>query len=435
MFLQKSLEKKLNNTIKEYGLILEDKNQNKIASHSPKFKLDPKKFYPKEVRLFSNDDISDKAKEAKEYLKQVKDPDILELNKKPWNATTRSGVSYRPELKKTLFEVRHGLKDVNMVKLKPKKIELGCDGRNVSYFGWNSSSLIENSEKKYFDLEKKEQAVVNSISFWKKIEMNGSLEYKSPYEQNKDSDTILRDFKKKKFEDRERVKSKLQYENPKASPEKIAALAYKEMYPKIIFDLKAEQKKNTDYYHDSEEMVRLLNLPNHHNVVEKRAHQRIENIEAEKIRRHEKVVNKIYFKKHKELFDQKESEFVKKNEGYFHSTHNNTNHTYDDKSLTSSHRFTSSPLKIKTCADSYCHKLTVSSASNKYLNDIFNHNQKRNSLSYKKDKPWLLKEFHHPGKWTKIPSQLTEKIEDLAEDKKHESWSCCFSYDKFSKVR
>ncbi len=219
MFLQKSLEKKLNNTIKEYGLLIEDKNQNRIVSHSPKFNLDPRKFYPKEVRLFSTDDISDAAKEAKKYLKQVKDPDILELNKKPWNATTRSGANYRPELKKTLFEVRHGLKDVNMVKLKPKKIELGCDGRNVSYFGWNGSSLIENLEKKYIDLEKKEQAVVNSISFWKKIEINGSLEYKNPYEQNKESDTILREFKKKKFEDRERVKSKIRYENPKASPE------------------------------------------------------------------------------------------------------------------------------------------------------------------------------------------------------------------------
>lgn len=149
MYLHKSLEKKLNGSLKEYSLIQDPIPINDERSHhQQKLKLDPKKSYDKELRVFSNDNITVAAKLAKAYLKELKDPDILELHQKPWNNCYRSNVNFRPELKKTLFEVRHGLKDVNMVKPKPKKIELGTDCRNISYFGWNSSNRLEALEKK-----------------------------------------------------------------------------------------------------------------------------------------------------------------------------------------------------------------------------------------------------------------------------------------------
>jgi hypothetical protein len=60
----------------------------------------------------------------------------------------------RPELKKTLFEVSHGLKDFQLVKPKEKKIELGTDSRNACYAGWNCSTLLQNMEKKEITYEK-----------------------------------------------------------------------------------------------------------------------------------------------------------------------------------------------------------------------------------------------------------------------------------------
>ena len=53
-----------------------------------------------------------------------------------------------------MFEVRHGLKDVNMVKLVPKKVELGTDTRDIAYYGWNSSHRFEKEEKKSIELNK-----------------------------------------------------------------------------------------------------------------------------------------------------------------------------------------------------------------------------------------------------------------------------------------
>ncbi len=54
----------------------------------------------------------------------------------------------KPELKKILFEVRHGFKDYQVVKLKDKKIELGTDSRNFRHPDWNDSNLFEEFEKK-----------------------------------------------------------------------------------------------------------------------------------------------------------------------------------------------------------------------------------------------------------------------------------------------
>lgn len=157
MFLQKSLEKKLNETLKEYAMISEEKKPTKKTDvyfpHNHK-KLDPHKNYPKELRIFNTDDVSVPAKMSKEWVKEFKDPDILELHRKHWEGSTRPNANSKHELKRTLFEVRHGLKDVNMVKLKSKKIELGCDTRDIAYYGWNNSHRFENEEKKSLEYKK-----------------------------------------------------------------------------------------------------------------------------------------------------------------------------------------------------------------------------------------------------------------------------------------
>ena len=58
-----------------------------------------------------------------------------------------------------------------MDKLKPKRIELGTDSRNVAYFGQNGSNRFKKSEKKLIEIENLENAFTNSIEKSKKIEL------------------------------------------------------------------------------------------------------------------------------------------------------------------------------------------------------------------------------------------------------------------------
>lgn len=159
MFLKTNLEKKLDRSAKEFSLI-EDSNNNaskhsfNVIRHPKHKKLDPKKIYTNDIRVFNSEDMTINARLAKEYIKSLKDPDILELHQKRWNASTRPNPNFKPELKKTLFEVRHGLKDVNLVIPKPKKIELGTDSRNVCYFGWDGSTRFHNFERKSLEKSK-----------------------------------------------------------------------------------------------------------------------------------------------------------------------------------------------------------------------------------------------------------------------------------------
>lgn len=409
MFLKNELEKKLNTSSKEYGLILNQDNKITVKPKTKsKIKLDPFKSYPRGLRLFSNDDISNAAKLAKEYLRQVKDPDILELNQKPWNASTQQFINYRPELKKTLFEVRHGLKDVNMVKLKPKHIELGCDSRDVAYFGWNGSSLVDKLEKKSIFYKEKEEGLINSISYWNENE--NILNYKSPFEKNKEMNNIMRELKIKNNEERENLKIKVKYENPKSSPEKIAALTYKEMFLKLNYELNRKLNKDLEFYHDSEEISKKLKLPYHKEIIEKKKRKIESNIENEREKRINQIKEKRYYIKHLEIFENKNK--IKDNDNV------NKTRLNDEYKLSVSNS-----------------NINASNNINTTLNNVFKTQIKQSNNKNK----WILKDYFHPGLYCNIPSQLIEKDKELEIVKKNslneefQAWSCCLNTNKDSK--
>jgi hypothetical protein len=159
MFLKSSLEEKLKRSLSEYNSVPEDKNihtQNSMRSHKLRLhhSKNDKLNFPRDHKKFNDDDIPHKAREAKEFVKDLKDPDILELRKKLWNISSQPQENERPELKKTLFEVSHGLRDFNVVKLKEKTVELGTDTRNFCYEGWDGSTLLEEWQKKQMVLHK-----------------------------------------------------------------------------------------------------------------------------------------------------------------------------------------------------------------------------------------------------------------------------------------
>jgi hypothetical protein len=148
MFLKNSLEKKLQASLAQYEeeKTIEKLKDRRSATH---FSTHDRMNFTLEHRLYNDDFMKDKAKIAKKYVKELIDPDILEIQKKRWNISSLPNNNEKPELKKTLFEVRHGFKDYQVVKLKEKDIELGTDSRNFRHPNWNDSTLLEELEKKF----------------------------------------------------------------------------------------------------------------------------------------------------------------------------------------------------------------------------------------------------------------------------------------------
>ena len=64
---------------------------------------------------FSKDSFNPGVLEKKLYIKKFLDLDILEHNTRKWNNSSSCSEKIRPELKQTLFEVNHGLKDFKVI--------------------------------------------------------------------------------------------------------------------------------------------------------------------------------------------------------------------------------------------------------------------------------------------------------------------------------
>lgn len=277
MFLKKRLEKRLissiknlsckdqetyyhlkdNSNLKNTDIDANINNNNfKILSKDNKHKLN----YTRNYKLFDNENINIQTKLAKEYIENIRDPDILELKpKKKWNISTR--INYKDKLnslefKKTLFEVKNGLRDVNIVNLKDKRIELGTDSRNVYYVGWNNSNKITNKEKNIINNYNLDKAFRNTLRSWDKINnkplektINSSKEedllkcnnnnlndtnantfnYKNPTLVVNEMNEIIRDFKKNNKSLNNSIKKQVEYDFPGATKEKITAIVYKKM--------------------------------------------------------------------------------------------------------------------------------------------------------------------------------------------------------------
>ena len=85
-------------------------------------------------KKISDDIISEETKEKKKYIKNLVDPDILEIKNKRWNKSVNPLEKNRPELKQTIFEVTHNLENSKVTPLKDHIVEEGVDTRNYTYF-------------------------------------------------------------------------------------------------------------------------------------------------------------------------------------------------------------------------------------------------------------------------------------------------------------
>lgn len=206
-------------------------------------------------KKFTDEASFPQAKPAKEYVKNLRDPDILELKQKYWNISNNTKEKYKTELKKNLFEVSAGLKDFKIIPLKDKIINEGVDSRDhieIDGNSWNISNLIN---KKKFKIEEKENlslAQENSNKYWKENEENREEEKPFPLDEDRKKIEIIRYFKKYRspiqksidfyntmdkvkeltFIEKELAEKKVIKNNPGLLlryPEKINALVFKEL--------------------------------------------------------------------------------------------------------------------------------------------------------------------------------------------------------------
>ena len=231
-------------------------------------------------KKFTDEAAFPQSKPAKEYVKNLRDPDILELKQKYWNISNNTKEKFTPELKKTLFEVSNGLKDFKIVPLKEKIINVGVDSRDhieVDGNSWNISNLIN---KKQFKIEENEDLNVaqeNSQKYWKENEENREEEkpfpideerkkveiiryfkkYRSPYQKTIDFNNTMGKVKEMTFIEKENIEKKVIKNNPGLLlryPEKINALVFKELnniykdkYNEIVGKLSKEELKKKQY--------------------------------------------------------------------------------------------------------------------------------------------------------------------------------------------
>lgn len=78
-------------------------------------------------------------------MKSDVDKDTLGTKKPHWNQSV--GIVGHPQSEnhsKTLFMIKHGLKDETITDAREQKVHAGCDTRDAYYSGWNVSTQAVN---------------------------------------------------------------------------------------------------------------------------------------------------------------------------------------------------------------------------------------------------------------------------------------------------
>lgn len=242
-------------------------------------------------KKFSDDMMLPKVLQSKEYVKELIDPDILELKQKRWNISSDCQTKIRPELKKTLFEVSHGLKDFKVVPLKEHIVEEGVDSRNsriIDGMKWEISTKIEENEKKYLHEITKEIAKENSTQYWKENEynrLNGEplpiseerkkleiiryfKKYRTPYQKSLDLYRTMKKVRDLTALERAEVEKSVLYRNPGSKyKEKINAIVFREMFNTYRYkyneltgkldkeEIKKRQREENKFHWKDEDLV------------------------------------------------------------------------------------------------------------------------------------------------------------------------------------
>ena len=311
-------------------------------------------------RKFVVDCVSERAKTAKASLKEFLDPDLFECKNPSWNICSKlDDKNFKIPLKKTLFEVNHGLNNFKVVPLKEKVIEPGIDVKYELINDkncWNNSAKMEQDERKEIERKNKADAKANTQSYWFKTEMdriNGEQlpmtterkkheepryykPYLDPQSLSEYHYEIMTQVKKNTWIERENLTEKIKHENPGCEKykEKIDSLVHKEMYNtykdkfQIMIGKKKEKTKELKVYKwkDSELIDKIHTISNWKdlkwykpiNIKDNKDHfHTVDNTDIDEMKKKELLKPLItrcldVFKEETSIKDKKMSEYKKK---------------------------------------------------------------------------------------------------------------------------
>ena len=217
---------------------------------------------------FQSDVLLPKRSIAKKYIKNLVDPDILEIKDKKFDLSTDTSRRCKSELKKDLFEMKEGLKNVTIIPIKEHKVEEGVETRNHRKIDgniWNISNYV--NEKKLANEYKEisETAQENSLKYWKENEDSREMElplpirkerkkvelprffkkYKSPYERTIEYYNTMSKIKEESSFEKDNIRKNILHNHPYLAkcPEKLNALVFKEL--KDVYQNKYDEIQNS----------------------------------------------------------------------------------------------------------------------------------------------------------------------------------------------
>eukprot|EP00744_Colponema_vietnamica_P009898 GILI01014036.1.p1 GENE.GILI01014036.1~~GILI01014036.1.p1 ORF type:complete len:320 (-),score=35.59 GILI01014036.1:127-1086(-) len=179
--------------------------------------------YTNDQKAFLESDVPAKASDAKQYVVELKKPNILGERKPQWNKSTEVAKTNDLDLKRTLLKVRAGLMDEPPLPApKPRTAPMTT---SVDHPGdWNLSTFQDPRERRTADFKRKVLAQEHSQRITKNLN-----EYLSPEEQQ----NALVASRRKLLEDTEEMRQQLReqylFEEPGASEARVVAVVHKRL--------------------------------------------------------------------------------------------------------------------------------------------------------------------------------------------------------------
>ena len=446
-------------------------------------------------KKFSDDTNLPNIIESKNYIKDFLNPDILELKQKKWDNSIDVNNKKKPELKQTLFEVKHGLRDFKVIPLKEKKIVEGCDSRNLlSIDGkiWDCSNQISEKKIKSLSTSNLFNANENSIKYWKDNVKNRILRnpfpiseqrkkveviryfkpYKIPSQKSFDYYNLMKKVKELTLSDREKIGKEIKKNHPeieKKYPEKFNALIFKEMskkyeskYNELIGninkeDIKKKQLEGNNFKWNDEELINkiiVINSIKESNIFPNK--KITKSFSQENIKK--KILEPLVIKG-KEIKNEEEKIKEKKQEEYKINKKKELLKIQKKKINNIIGRIDDSKYPItKEEYDKLLNASDSSSNENDNENNILNTSEIENKElfieAYEKiakneiekqekknrdDKEKIIIKYHHPGTYREFiyeendDNNINEFGQSIKKEVKSLLWSCCLNADKDSK--
>ena len=445
-------------------------------------------------KKFSDDAILPNIIESKKYIKDFLNPDILELKQKKWDNSIDVNNKKKPELKQTLFEVKHGLRDFKVIPLKEKKIVEGCDSRNLlSIDGkiWDCSNQISEKKIKSLSTSNLFNANENSIKYWKDNVKNRILRnpfpiseqrkkveviryfkpYKIPSQKSFDYYNLMKKAKELTLSDREKLEKEIKKNNPeieKKYPEKFNALIFKEMskkyeskYNELIGnlnreDIKKKQLIGKNFKWNDEDLINkiiVINSIKESNIFPKKTITKSfsqENIKKKILEplviKGKEIINeeeKIKDKKQEEYKIRKKKELLKIPKKKI----NNIIGRIDDSKYPISKEEYDKLLNASESSSNENDENNILNTSKIEKKELFieayekiakNEIEKQEKKN-KEEKEKIIIKYHHPGTYREFiyeendNNEIDEFGKSIKKEVKNFFWSCCLNTDKDSK--